>query len=107
MSGKKLKLAIYGASACAGCDVAVLDIGTKLLDVAAAAEIVFWPVAMDCKLAQLEGFEEYNGNGFTAFVHKDVKKRMKDKRIIRFAFGQWGWCRVDLHRGREGGEGGR
>ena len=45
----KLKFAIYWGAACGGCDVAVLDTHEKLLDIAAAADILFWPVAMDFK----------------------------------------------------------
>jgi len=39
----KLKLASYWAAACGGCDVAILDLHEKILDLAAAADIVFWP----------------------------------------------------------------
>jgi F420-non-reducing hydrogenase small subunit len=45
----KLKLASYWASACGGCDVAILDTHEKILDIAAAADIVFWPIALDFK----------------------------------------------------------
>jgi F420-non-reducing hydrogenase small subunit len=44
-----MKLAFYWAAGCGGCDVAVLDINEKILDVAAVAEIVMWPVAVDAK----------------------------------------------------------
>jgi len=50
----KLKLAIYWAAACGGCDVAVLDTNEKILDIAAAADIVLWPVAVDHKYADVE-----------------------------------------------------
>ncbi|MEW5932456.1 MAG: hypothetical protein AB1816_02555, partial [Bacillota bacterium] len=45
--GGKLKFAFFWAAACGGCDVAVLDIHEKILDVAALADIYLWPVAMD------------------------------------------------------------
>ncbi len=45
----KPKLALYWASSCGGCEIAVLDLHEKILDVAAAFDIVFWPVAMDFK----------------------------------------------------------
>lgn len=48
MAGK-VKVAMSWAAACGGCDVSLLDIEEKLLDVAAIAEFVFWPVAMDFK----------------------------------------------------------
>ncbi|HEX59225.1 MAG TPA: oxidoreductase, partial [Methanomicrobia archaeon] len=40
---KKEKLAFYWAATCGGCDVATLDIEERILDVAAIADIVFWP----------------------------------------------------------------
>lgn len=51
---RKLKLALYWASACGGCDVAVLDTHEKILDIAGAADIVFWPVAVDTKYDEME-----------------------------------------------------
>lgn len=45
----KPKLALYWASACGGCEIAVLDLHEKILDVANAFDIVFWPVALDFK----------------------------------------------------------
>jgi len=44
---QKLKFAFYWAASCGGCEIAVLDINEKILDVIAKADIVFWPVAMD------------------------------------------------------------
>jgi len=54
----KPKIALYGAATCAGCDVAVVDIGDKILDVANMVDIVFWPVALDFKYYQVEAIED-------------------------------------------------
>ena len=54
----KLKLASYWAAACGGCDVAILDIHEKILDLAAAADILFWPIAMDFKYADVEAMPD-------------------------------------------------
>jgi F420-non-reducing hydrogenase small subunit len=54
----KLKLALYWAAACGGCDVAVLDINEKILDVAALADIVFWPIALDFKYHHVEAMPD-------------------------------------------------
>lgn len=51
---KRIKLAIGLGSACAGCDIAILNLKEKILDLASLAEIVFWPTAMDFKLSDLE-----------------------------------------------------
>ena len=53
----KLKLAIYWGAACGGCCVSVLDTHEKLLDIVAAADLVFWPIAMDIK------YKDVNGDG--------------------------------------------
>ena len=54
----KPKLALYWASSCGGCEIAVLEIQEKILDVDAAFDIVFWPVAMDFKVADVEAMED-------------------------------------------------
>jgi F420-non-reducing hydrogenase small subunit len=45
----RYKLAMYWASACGGCDVAVLNLGMTLIELTARWEPVFWPAAMDHK----------------------------------------------------------
>jgi F420-non-reducing hydrogenase small subunit len=54
----KLKLALYWAASCGGCDVALLDINEKILDVAKIADIVFWPIAMDFKYSDIIAIED-------------------------------------------------
>jgi F420-non-reducing hydrogenase small subunit len=50
----KLKLAVYWGAACGGCCVSVLDVHEKLFDVVAAADLVFWPIALDIKYKDVE-----------------------------------------------------
>jgi F420-non-reducing hydrogenase small subunit len=50
----KGKLALYWAASCGGCEIAVLALNEKILDVAAAFEIVLWPVAVDAKVRDVE-----------------------------------------------------
>ena len=45
----KPKFAMYWAASCGGCEISVLNIGEKILDVDANFDVVFWPVAMDAK----------------------------------------------------------
>ncbi len=54
----KPKLALYWAASCGGCEIAVLDIHEKILDVANAFDIVFWPVAMDFKYDDVRRMED-------------------------------------------------
>jgi F420-non-reducing hydrogenase small subunit len=53
-SKPKLKLAVYWGAACGGCCVSVLDVHEKLFDVVAAADLVFWPIALDIKYKDVE-----------------------------------------------------
>jgi F420-non-reducing hydrogenase small subunit len=54
----KPKLALYWAASCGGCEIAVLDIHEKILDVANAFDIVFWPVALDFKYDHVRAMED-------------------------------------------------
>ena len=56
--GGKIKLALYWAAACGGCDVSVLDSDEKVLNVGAMADIVMWPVAADGKEKDIEEMED-------------------------------------------------
>jgi F420-non-reducing hydrogenase small subunit len=57
-SKSKLNLAVYWAAACGGCCVSVLDVHEKLFDVIAAADLVFWPIALDIKYGDVEKMPE-------------------------------------------------
>ncbi len=54
----KPKLAMYWAAACGGCEIAVLNIHEKILDVDANFDVVFWPVAMDAKYKDVEAMPD-------------------------------------------------
>lgn len=57
-AGGKIKLALYWAAACGGCDVSVLDSDEKVLNVGDMADIVMWPVASDGKEKDIEEMED-------------------------------------------------
>jgi len=54
----KPKLALYWASSCGGCEIAVVDIEAKILDVAGFFDIVFWPCIMDFKYKDVEALPD-------------------------------------------------
>lgn len=54
----KAKLALYWAASCGGCEIAVLGIDDKILQVAEAFDIVFWPVAIDAKVHDVEKMDD-------------------------------------------------
>jgi len=51
---EKGKLAIYWAASCGGCEISILAINEKLLDVAGAFDIVFCPCIVDTKVRDVE-----------------------------------------------------
>jgi F420-non-reducing hydrogenase small subunit len=57
MNGKP-KLALYWACSCGGCDVALLDTGAKILELAGRYEIVLWPILVDAKEHSVEGMAD-------------------------------------------------
>jgi F420-non-reducing hydrogenase small subunit len=54
----KPKIAIYWCASCGGCEEAVVDLAEDILGVVAAVDIVFWPVAMDFKKADVEALPD-------------------------------------------------
>jgi len=56
----KLQVALYWAASCGGCEITMLDLDEKLLDIVASADIVFWPVAVDTKYADIEAMPDHS-----------------------------------------------
>ena len=90
---KKIKLAIGLGATCAGCDIAILDLNEKILDLASLADIVFWPTAMDFKLSELEEIETkeidislYHGTIRTS-EHEHIAHLLREKSKVMIAFG--------------------
>ncbi len=55
---EKHKVAFYWCASCGGCEEAVLDLAEAVLEVVAAVDIVFWPVAMDFKRKDVEAMTD-------------------------------------------------
>ncbi|MBI5350659.1 MAG: NADH:ubiquinone oxidoreductase, partial [Chloroflexi bacterium] len=89
----KPKFAMYWAASCGGCEIAVLNIHEKILDVDANFDVVFWPVAMDAKYKDVEAMEDesilltlFNG-GIRNDENEKMAKLMRRKSKILVAFG--------------------
>ncbi len=54
----KPKFAMYWSGSCGGCEIAVLNIHEKILDVDAHFEVAFWPVAVDAKAKDVEALPD-------------------------------------------------
>jgi len=93
MENEKLKIAFYWAASCGGCEIAVLDINEKILDVVAKADIVFWPVAMDIKYKDVEAMPDksidvclFNG-AIRNSENEHMAKLLRQKTKVLVAFG--------------------
>ena len=93
MSENKLKIAFYWAASCGGCEIAVLDINERILEVVQLADIVFWPVAMDIKYKDVENMSDgyiditfFNGS-IRNSEQENMAKLMRKKSKTLVAFG--------------------
>lgn len=93
MSADKLKIAFYWAAGCGGCEVTVLDINERILDVAAAADIVMWPVAIDAKYDDIRALPSgaidvtfFNG-AIRTEENEEMARLFRDRSRILIAFG--------------------
>ena len=89
----KLKFAVYWAASCGGCDVAILDINEKILDVAQVADIVLWPIALDFKYKDVEALPDasvdvclFNG-AVRNSEQEHIARLLRAKSKVMVAFG--------------------
>jgi F420-non-reducing hydrogenase small subunit len=92
-SAKKLQIALYWAASCGGCEIAMLDVDEKILDITTAADIVFWPVAIDTKYKDVEALPDksidvcfFNG-GVRTSEQEHLAKLLRKKSKILISFG--------------------
>jgi F420-non-reducing hydrogenase small subunit len=89
---QKLKIAFYWAASCGGCEIAVLDLNEKILDVVKIADIQFWPVALDVKYKDVENMPDkhiditfFNGSiRNSEQEHMAKVLRQKSKTLVAF-----------------------
>ena len=89
----KLKLALYWAASCGGCEIGQLQIGEKLLKLVEVADIVFWPVAIDVKYKDVEAMADksidvclFNG-GIRNSEQEHLAKMLRNKSKVLIAYG--------------------
>jgi F420-non-reducing hydrogenase small subunit len=92
-SNGKPKFAMYWAASCGGCEISVLNIHEKILEVDANFEVVFWPVAMDAKYKDVEAMEDnsilltlFNGS-IRNDENEHIARLLRKKSQILVAFG--------------------
>ncbi len=89
----KFKFAMYWAGSCGGCEIAVLEIKEKILEVDANYDVVFWPVAADFKYKDVRGYDDgfidlclFNGC-IRNSENEEIARLLRDKSKVLVAFG--------------------
>jgi F420-non-reducing hydrogenase small subunit len=90
---EKPKVAFYWCASCGGCEEAVVDLAEGILDVVAAVDIVFWPVALDFKRKDVEAMPD--GSILATFLNgairtteqEEMAHLMRRKSKLLLAFG--------------------
>jgi len=87
----KLKLAVVYGAICGGCDVALLNWGLKLAEIASKYDIVYWNAAVDSKLEDLEKVDQIDVGVYMGVVrtelHEKLAKTLREKSRIVVAYG--------------------
>ncbi len=89
----KPKFGMYWASSCGGCEISVLNIGDKILDVDAVFDIAFWPVAADFKYEDVRNYPDghidlclFNG-AIRNSENEELAHLLRKKSKVLVAFG--------------------
>lgn len=95
----KPKIALYWCASCGGCEEATVDLAEKILDLTSLVDIIFWPVALDFKVDDVEKLPDgsitaslING-GLRVTEHEEMVKLLRRKSKLIVAYGAcsaWG-----------------
>lgn len=80
---EKPKIGFYWCASCGGCEESVVDLAEDIVMVADAVDIVFWPVAMDFKRADVEAMDD--GSILATMVNGAIRTSEQEEmaRLIR------------------------
>jgi F420-non-reducing hydrogenase small subunit len=89
----KLKVGMYWASSCGGCDISLLEIGPHLLELIEVADVVFWPCAADIKYRDVANYPDghidvlmWNG-GVRSSEQEELARLLRRKSKTLVAYG--------------------
>lgn len=90
---EKPKLAIYWAASCGGCEIAVVNLHERILDVDAAFEFMFCPCLLDTKKKDIEALPDksiaitlFNG-AIRTEENEEMARLLRKKSQLLIAFG--------------------
>ena len=89
----KPKLSVYWAASCGGCEIAVVNLHERILDLDAAFDFFFCPCLLDTKVAEVESLPDqgiavtlFNG-AIRSSDNEEMAQLMRRKSEILIAFG--------------------
>jgi len=89
----KPKIAFNWASSCGGCEIAIFELGTQLVEVSNKVDVVFWPAIFDYKYSDLEAMPDqsidvtfFNG-AIRSSENEQIAKTLRAKSKVLCAFG--------------------
>ncbi|OGK09375.1 MAG: oxidoreductase, partial [Candidatus Riflebacteria bacterium RBG_13_59_9] len=90
---QKLKLAFYWAASCGGCEISLLEIGAKILNVVEVADLVFCPCLVDTKYKDVEAMPDgfldvtfFNG-AIRSSENEHIAHLLRQKSKVLIAYG--------------------
>jgi len=90
---QRLRIGMYWAASCGGCDISLLEIGEHLLELIDAADILFWPCVADFKYRDVAGYPDghldvcfFNG-AIRSSEHEEVARLLRRKSRVLVAYG--------------------
>ncbi len=88
----KLKIGMYWASSCGGCDISLLEIGPRILELIQVADVALWPCVADFKYRDVANYPDgymdacfFNG-GIRSSEQEEIARllRQKSKTLIGY-----------------------
>jgi len=94
----KLKVGMYWAASCGGCDVSLLEIGPHILELIQIADVAFWPCAADFKYQHVADYPDeymdvcfFNG-AIRSSEQEEIARLLRKKSKSLIAYGE---CAID------------
>lgn len=95
---EKLKIGMYWAASCGGCDISLLEIGPHILELIQIADVAFWPCAADFKYKDVANYPDgymdvcfFNGAIRTS-EQEEIARLLRKKSKSLISYGE---CAVD------------
>ena len=90
---EKLKIGVYWAACCGGCDISLLEIGEKILIVDELADVVLWPCIADFKYEHVRAYPDkyidvmfFNG-AIRNSEAEEIAHLLREKSKVLIAYG--------------------